>query len=401
MCVIFLVESDDKPRPSEDMVAKAWTTNSHGGGVAWRETVNGTTTVRWAKGLSLEQMQKLNKTLPFPYVLHFRIPSHGTPLRAAVCHPFPMEEGVSLALNGSTSNGVLFHNGMWTGWKDKLLDSSIKGGWKLPTDSWSDSRGLAWMAHHCGLGFLELVNEKVIAFGPDFCEVYGDGWEKIDDVWCSNKLWVHRTVSGFLPGVGQTTRQTPSQGITPVDDLIGKAGGPSHQASFRPPCHYTGSVETKAGGEGNEPESLQESCEGAPFWGEEGRPSIVEVEITDTDGSLAFMLVDDPTPKKCADCGSTKAGNITEGVRRCWQCWSTFNAIPVKQGEPTYICESCSTHQKVMLTVDEGEWICSPCWVKAGKPDVVGRDGNKGTFDERLAQRRADRLKGIQIVGSM
>lgn len=188
MCVIFVC---DKERPTDEMVEKAFDTNNSGAGIAWREKGN----VRWEKGLDVDEIKELCKTAPIPFVAHFRIPSCGG-VTPALCHPFPIEKDVNLALSGNTKSHVLFHNGHWGQWKATVLETAVKRGAKLPVGKWSDSRGMAWTAYHYGLGILEMIDEKTIAFGPgpDDLELTGSGWAKVNGVWCSNKLWEGRTV---------------------------------------------------------------------------------------------------------------------------------------------------------------------------------------------------------------
>ena len=192
MCVIMIVS---KNRPSEKMVAGAYKTNDHGAGIAWREKAGDgkTPIVRWKKGLKEDEMQKLCKDLPLPYIAHFRIASCGgqNPL---LCHPFPVSKEVDLALEGQTKGYVLFHNGHWGEWKFFCRETALKTGNKIPNGPWSDSRAMAWAAHNFGIGILEMIDEKSVAFGPSDIEVMrGTGWEEVDGVWCSNKSFTFGT----------------------------------------------------------------------------------------------------------------------------------------------------------------------------------------------------------------
>ena len=181
MCVITIVQKD---RPSDDMVRKMFQHNDHGGGIAWREKDKGV--VRWRKNLGLEEMQKAAKDLPTPFILHFRIASSGakTP---QLCHPFPISKDVDLALEGQTRGFVLFHNGHWAQWREFCQKTALHSGAKIPAGAWSDTRALAWVANQYGLGILEMIDEKAVAFGPTDIEVVkGNGWDDVDGIWCSN-----------------------------------------------------------------------------------------------------------------------------------------------------------------------------------------------------------------------
>lgn len=191
MCVIAIIS---KTRPKPEAVEKMYNQNSHGGGVAWREKG----LVKWKKGLNLEQMQDLIKNLPTPFIAHFRIASAGAQIKE-LCHPFPVSIKAQLDLEGETKGYVLFHNGHWSQWKDFTKETALKMGRALPIGPWSDTRALAWHAHNYGLGILEMIDEKVVAFGPTDLEVLRgrDGWDEVDGVWCSNKYWNASYSGGF------------------------------------------------------------------------------------------------------------------------------------------------------------------------------------------------------------
>lgn len=192
MCVIMLANDT---RPTEEMVEKAFSSNGHGGGVAWRDLdAEGKPEVRWAKGLDLEEMKERCASMPLPFVAHFRIASCGGQ-SPALCHPFPIDGRVPLFLEGKTKGYVLFHNGHWAEWKSFTKETALKKGAKIPTGKWSDSRAMALAAFHYGLGILEMIDEKVIAFGPEDLEIFSTGWSKPTGIetslYVSNKHWEH------------------------------------------------------------------------------------------------------------------------------------------------------------------------------------------------------------------
>jgi NADH:ubiquinone oxidoreductase subunit len=185
MCVIMLASNK---RLTEEMVGRAFTANSEGAGVAWRQDGK----VFWEKGLDIDKMQEKCAELELPYVAHFRISTCGgnTPL---LCHPFPIMKDVPLDLKGSTTGYVLFHNGHWTRWKDLTLEGAFKRGNKIPPGVWSDTRAMALAAHNLGLGALNFIGEKAIAFGPNTIEIFeGPSFTEDDGVWCSNMSWKTR-----------------------------------------------------------------------------------------------------------------------------------------------------------------------------------------------------------------
>lgn len=193
MCVITIVEGPR--RPTEVEIKAMWDSNKYGGGLAFREKGG----VSWEKALSLEQMQKRNTELPFPYVLHFRIPSSGGDT-TQLCHPFPVTRTVSLDFKGHTKGEVLFHNGTWSEWhsQSKQWLAASMGKIKALPGPWSDSRAMAFWAYHFGDQIFEVpelwgIREKVVLFTPSGeIKVYGEGWSEVDGLVVSNEGWCFR-----------------------------------------------------------------------------------------------------------------------------------------------------------------------------------------------------------------
>lgn len=183
---MFVIEE----RPSDKMVADGWSRNSDGGGFAHREPAedgNGTEVV-WKKGLRLFEMKELCAKAPLPYVAHFRRASSGGALDT-LCHPFPVDLSAPQTLEGRTKGYVLFHNGDWKEWSHWGFTAALNPNTPaLPPGPWSDTRMISWLCAITGINFMDLINQKGVAFGPDDYEIYcgGDGWKKIDGVWCSN-----------------------------------------------------------------------------------------------------------------------------------------------------------------------------------------------------------------------
>lgn len=200
MCVIFIV---DKTRPSNEMVEKAYDANNAGGGIAFRKDG----LVHWKKGLSKEEMVAMCADVPAPFVAHFRIPTEGG-RRQQLCHPFPIERNVPLDLEGSTDGFVLFHNGHWNAWRAEIHRTVKDFRAKFPSGKWSDTRGMALEAAYYGLGVLEMINEKAVAFGPKHMEIISGttGWTLLDGIWCSNTHFQHRGQTQGNLGQRQTSR---------------------------------------------------------------------------------------------------------------------------------------------------------------------------------------------------
>jgi hypothetical protein len=234
MCVIFIAE---KKRPTESMIERAYETNAEGAGAAWRvEGPKGEPWVQWKKGMELGEIQDLAKEIPLPYVLHFRIASCGGPSRF-LTHPFVVDENATTTIEGQGPNPVLFHNGHWGKYKDVALEAAVKNvGFKLPSGKWSDSRTMAWLAHHYGLGILEMIDEKVVVFTPKGqLELFGGPWSMSEEVWCSNKHWEFRGVSrnvGYVNNQGgRKDDDRPTVGATGDSTGTDKNGSRSPGAS--------------------------------------------------------------------------------------------------------------------------------------------------------------------------
>lgn len=205
MCVIAVCVETPL---SEEQIEKMYAANSHGVGVAWREKEKktGEAWVRWIKGIdTLDASKELIATLPLPYIAHFRVASVG-PVRSQLCHPFPIDDRTTLALEGRTQGSVLFHNGTLGKWRDLMYEVALKGGHKIPNGIWNDSRAMAWMAGCLGIGVLEFFDQRLIAFGPGDLDVFaperGQGWEAVEKgQWASNLLWKYRKpVKGYFGG---------------------------------------------------------------------------------------------------------------------------------------------------------------------------------------------------------
>lgn len=273
MCVIFIA---DDVRPTEEMVAKAYQRNPVGGGIAWREQVKGETVVRWAKGLELEPLQNLVKKVPMPFIMHCRKDTCGGEGKD-MTHPFHVSTDSPLDLTGRTKGHLLFHNGHYNRWKDMLLETVIKANKPMPKGRWTDTRAMAFIAGVYGPNTCELFDEKIAIMSPDDIEVFGTGWMRVNGVVVSNKLWEYEHVR-----------------VTSKSDE-GKAGGTSHQASFRrndeavqreedkSKSVEAGKETVRAGHEGNKEEAFltQEDRDDAIEWVRSLNPTRFRAHLPD------------------------------------------------------------------------------------------------------------------------
>lgn len=348
MCVITVVETE---RPTDEQVCQMFEANKHGAGAAWVEGAK----VFWQKGLDLAEVLKLNRELPMPYILHFRVPSHGTMTGPHGCHPFPIQDDASTDLEGETESGVLFHNGMWNSWKAEIKDIALRGHHKLPMGGWTDSRALAWAAHHMGVGYLDLVDEKVAVLLPNNIHLFGAGWTsaKIGEngsMFVSNKGWERSTTYNSGPHYHQ--QRIASLGGSTTEGT----GGSSRQGSFQGPA---GRVDGPLRQAGDRQEGTQQGSEKVV----EGSGEGVEEKAKST---LAILLP--PGRSVCCKCGSTKRGQVVDGKCYCFQCWAIHK--PKEIADDENYCDECYVHIAYSRKCEGDTYICDKCWKEKGYPSI-------------------------------
>jgi len=181
MCVILACDKKTG-RPTKQMLKDAEQMNSDGGSIAW---INGDK-VQWSKGLKAKQIFKIMKKIKLPFVIHFRIATHGGTSKP-LCHPFPITEKVGLGLEGK-ADSVLFHNGIWSEHDEFALKAIINHKLKYLDGKISDSRTMAWMVYHFGKQILNAIPEgnKMTILTPRGIEYFGKGWVKVEKIFCSN-----------------------------------------------------------------------------------------------------------------------------------------------------------------------------------------------------------------------
>ena len=331
MCVISLAEA---ARPDRAVVEEMYESNPKGAGVAWRE--NGR--VRWEKGLSLEAVQERAAEVPLPFALHFRTPSFGTSMSMYACHPFPISDDVDTSLSGSVEGWVLFHNGFWHDWRSKLIDIAVKSGKKLPPHSWSDSRGLAWAAHHFGIGILELIDEKVLLFGPnpEDIKLLGYGWTTVDvgggDMWVSNTQWVRKVQQGYHTTAPASIMGPPNNKQIPFKNK--HIGGYADKSPFQEVRGDHSRARCETGNGGNQQESLQK--------GSQERVSGAEAMQESID-MLNWVRGKNPSATKltvCSLCHVENRSVFTDDNGYKWYCQTCYRARKAVV-EDVYQCRIC------------------------------------------------------------
>ncbi len=106
MCLALIAKT---ARPAAQEIIDADATNRDGIGVAYQEPHD--RLITWKKGLSVEEAQELATSLPLPFIMHFRLATHGG-MSPLLCHPFPVSRNVGVTLQGQAKE-LLFHNGVW------------------------------------------------------------------------------------------------------------------------------------------------------------------------------------------------------------------------------------------------------------------------------------------------
>lgn len=193
MCVICFAKD---VRPTDDQIARMFDHNKDGAGIAWFED----DTLCWKKGIfEVTEIQRLCREVPLPYVSHFRIATVGG-VKDTLTHPFVIDKRASTSVEGRTKTAkLLFHNGHWTPWNDKVLDAAIHSNQEIPSGDWSDTRAMAWMCQIYSTKVLDmLTSQRAVVMNPKGgdkkIEIYtGDGWKKVNAdggvIWCSNDSW--------------------------------------------------------------------------------------------------------------------------------------------------------------------------------------------------------------------
>ena len=169
MCLIIVADS---ARPSADELKDAELCNNDGMGIAYQE--EGNSLVQYQKGVSLTELTTLTEQVKLPFILHFRMATHGG-VNPALCHPFPITRNVGVRTNGEARE-LLFHNGVWNDCVKFSESAQLRG----PV---SDTRIMAYLLHREGEEQREgIANQiaqqagKLATFSDQTIERYGRGW---------------------------------------------------------------------------------------------------------------------------------------------------------------------------------------------------------------------------------
>lgn len=216
MCVAIYVPKGIRT-PSLDVLEQCQKNNRDGAGVAWVEGRQ----VVWKKGIDAKTAHLLLQDVEnTPRFIHFRLATVGGS-NPKLCHPFPVSPRVGLALEGQADE-VLMHNGHFRDWKEMILKAGVR---RIPRGPWSDTRGLALLAHHYGEGFLEMIDEKIGLLRKDgSCLLFGT-WTAEEGAYYSNLYWRSYTFRYNDHGYGPNLPYNAPVNSRADEDYFSAGGG--------------------------------------------------------------------------------------------------------------------------------------------------------------------------------
>lgn len=183
MCVIAIAKSR---KITDEEFTNCFNRNRDGFGMAWIEDGF----VNYKKG-----MMDLNSALtfykskdfPFPHVLHFRIGTSGGNI-PELTHPFLINKTSSLKLDYVGKENLLFHNGVISNWRDKLIKYLIISN-ANPLGEISDTRALAMILSRTKSSYLEYEKyDRFVVFNNKETKIWG-GWEIENGALFSNRAY--------------------------------------------------------------------------------------------------------------------------------------------------------------------------------------------------------------------
>jgi hypothetical protein len=170
---------------TDDEFKTAFEKNDDGVGFGWIEKGK----IKFRKGfmdkeVALAKYRNFCEKNIFPYILHFRL---GSPTVPELTHPFIISENSELLLKSNNANGLLFHNGIISGWEGKLF-SLLCSMDHIPKGEWSDTRMLAIAINKLGEGIIDFVNGKFVTIIDEKIMYYGD-FDDADGIMMSNNSY--------------------------------------------------------------------------------------------------------------------------------------------------------------------------------------------------------------------
>jgi hypothetical protein len=185
MCVACIIQAPEN-LPEKYIKAMA-EHNPDGGGLAW--IADGV--LHYHKGLKWEEVYEMHKTLPRPFLMHFRIATKGGKI-PELTHPFPIGmQAFTEDLKGIAERGVIIHNGTWHNF-DKYVPHGID------KSKVSDTQIAAFVAE-TNEDILDQVNWSNAIMYPNGKIWYRGNWDKFENNLYSNLLWKWRATTTYTP----------------------------------------------------------------------------------------------------------------------------------------------------------------------------------------------------------
>ena len=200
MCLLIQLDGE---WPSDEILAAGAAQNRDGIGIAFPDGDK----VQYHKGITMEQLMSYKEQGVTKGLIHFRMTSIG-PTIPQLCHPFPISKKTGNNLSGRVEQ-VLAHNGHWAKWEDWVWDNLKHA--PMPRGAMSDTRAIAWLTGIHGMGFLRMLNEKIVVVTPTYIYQFGKGWAfkpKDQGYYLSYDPLKRGTVTTYYPNGGSTTTYT-------------------------------------------------------------------------------------------------------------------------------------------------------------------------------------------------
>ena len=182
MCIIAYCK---ERKLNNGELVNCWYSNSDGAGIAWQDKGY----VYFKKGfMEMNEFKTFyNRFDIIPHAIHFRTQTSGG-ICKELTHPFILD--FKNPIEGRTKQGVLFHNGVITNWRDKLdliAYYCIRKNKKFPVGKMSDSRVMAILTKILGMGYLESIAayDRFLIMRPTVITMLGD-WIEESGIYFSN-----------------------------------------------------------------------------------------------------------------------------------------------------------------------------------------------------------------------
>ena len=185
MCVICICKGRGL---TEKEIVSAFRSNDDGASYAWQSEGK----ICYKKGfMKVEHIIKdyfsSGINTHYPHIVHFRNATNK--VTAKLTHPFIISEKSPLSLTYKGNESLLFHNGVMSDWKNKMMDFYLHNAKRIPDGDFSDSRFIAILTHFLGPNILSILGDKYVVFGLKNIDLYGSFEENDNGIIASNKSY--------------------------------------------------------------------------------------------------------------------------------------------------------------------------------------------------------------------